>query len=371
MAYLLQKLYIIYCIIRKEFQVTIKDPRSRRVIIIPVIIQGFLFGYTATFNLNVAPYALLDQSHSYYSQQLVNHVEGSQIFQRVMTLHSTNQISEAIDSGEAMAVLVIEPNFANHIASGVPGQIQIITDGRNPVTAGLISSYITSIANSYSQSYMHMTGGVTPVTRIWYNPNLITRWMFLPSLIIMMALTQVIVLSGLSVARERENGTFDQLLVTPLQPVEILIGKAIPPMIIGIIQATIMLLIITWYFRIPMVGSLFDVYLCVIIFLLSCIGIGLTISAFAKNMQQVMVYVFTCMLPMVLLSGITTPVSTMPTILQYVTYINPMRFGVEAIRRIYLEGAGFWLVMPNYIPLLIISCITLPLAAYFFRSRLS
>ena len=195
--------------------------------------------------------------------------------------------------------------------------------------------------------------------------------MFLPSLIPMLALTQVLILAGLSVARERENGTFDQLLVTPLTPPEILIGKAVPPILIGLVQATLMLCIAVFWFKIQLVGSLAALYLTIFIFLVSCVGLGLSISAVAKNMQQVMVYCFLFLIPMILLSGLATPVRNMPQVLQYVTYINPMRFAIEAIRRIYLEGAGIPVIAYTYLPMLAVAAVTLPLAAWLFRHKLS
>ncbi len=193
----------------------------------------------------------------------------------------------------------------------------------------------------------------------------------MPQLIGVLALTQVMMLAGLSVARERENGTFDQLLVTPLQPQEILIGKAVPPILVGVFQCTLMFLLALFWFRVPFAGSVGLLYLVIVVFLISCVGIGLTISAISATMQQVMVYNFTCMLPMILLSGLATPVANMPVCLQYFTYVNPLRFALEALRRVYLEGASFGLIAGNFVPLLIITCITMPVAAWMFRHKLA
>jgi ABC-2 type transport system permease protein len=365
-------LYKIICIIRKEFLATVKDPKSRAILIFPVLIQGLLFGYTATYNLDSVPYAVLDQSHSKYSDELLARLDGSGIFQRVRTLANADSISEAIDSGDAMLVIQIQPRFANQLTAGETAPIQVITDGKNPMTSGIASSYVSAIVSSYNINQLHQGRQLIHIQTIArYNPNLITRWMFLPSLLPVLALTQVLMLAGLSVAREREQGIFDQLLVTPLRPREILIGKAVPPIVIGLLQATLMLCLITFWFGIHLVGSLLTLYLTILIFLISCVGIGLSISAVAKNMQQVMVYCFVFMLPMILLSGLATPIHNMPDILQYVTYINPMRFTIEAIRRIYLEGAGLSLIAYNYIPMLVVASITLPLASWLFRHKLS
>ncbi|WP_443868163.1 ABC transporter permease [Megasphaera sp.] len=363
--------YKIYQLIVKELLTTLKDPKSRVILVIPVLVQGLLFGYTATYNLDNVPYALVDEDHSRESADFIAHLDGTGIFQRVQTLSSTQQIAQAIDSGEAMIVITIPSDFARRLNSGQEAPIQTVTDGRNPMTAGLAASYAASIVSAMNVQRIGHQPLIEIRSRIWYNPNNITRRIFLPSLIPMLALTQVLILAGLSVARERENGTFDQLLVTPLTPPEILIGKAVPPILIGLVQATLMLCIAVFWFKIQLVGSLAALYLTIFIFLVSCVGLGLSISAVAKNMQQVMVYCFLFLMPMILLSGLATPVRNMPQVLQYVTYINPMRFAIEAIRRIYLEGAGIPVIAYTYLPMLAVAAVTLPLAAWLFRHKLS
>lgn len=249
------KLYAILWLLKKEILVTLKDPRSRIVLIIPVFLQGVLFGYTATFNLNSIPYAALDMSHSQYSEDFYAKLDGTGIFKRVVTLQSTSQIASAIDDGEAMAVITVNSDFADNLVNQKKADVQVITDGRNPVTSGLIQSYVASVAGMYQQQLNGREPLINVDTRIWYNPNLITQWMFLPSMMPMLALTQVMILAGLSVARERENGTFDQLLVTPLEPLEILIGKAGLPLLVGLTHGTIMLALATLWFHVPMVGD--------------------------------------------------------------------------------------------------------------------
>lgn len=364
-------LYHIYALIIKELLATLKDPKSRVILIVPVLIQGLLFGYTATYNLEHVPYAVVDEDHSHESAEFLSHLDGTGIFERVATLSSPQQISQVIDNQQAMLALTIPSDFSQNLHAGKTAPVQTITDGRNPSTAGLAAGYVSSIAIAYNQKRSGQQPLVEIRSRIWYNPNNITRHMFLPSLIPMLALTQVLILAGLSVARERENGTFDQLLVTPLTPLEILIGKAVPPILIGLVQASLMLCLVLFWFKIHLVGSLAVLYLTISIFLVSCVGLGLSISAVAKNMQQVMVYCFLFLLPMILLSGLATPIRNMPPVLQYITYINPMRFAIEAIRRIYLEGAGLSTVAPAYIPMLALAAVTLPLAAWLFRHKLS
>lgn len=357
--------------IKKELLVTIKDPRTRTILLLPVIMQTMLFGYAATFNLDTVPYACLDQSRSKYSTELLAKVEGSGVFQRQRTLNSSSEIADVINSEEAMLVLNIPQDFADKLANGEQAQVQVITDGRNSSTSGIAAGYINNIVSEYNAA---LNGGKQLLrleTISWYNPNLITRWMFLPALIPMMCLAQVLMLAGLSVARERENGTFDQLLVTPISPAVILIGKAIPPIFIGLVQATFALLIICFWFEIKLVGSLVSLYAILLAFMTSCVGIGLSISAISKNMQQVMVYCFMALMPLALLSGVTTPIRNMPEPLQYVTLINPLRYVTDAVRRIFLEGSSLLTVTYDIIPLLLIAAVTMPLAAWMFRNKLT
>ena len=336
----------------------------------PVLLQSLLFGYVATYDLNHVPYALLDMNHSQKSAEFLAKIDGSSTFKRTLTLGNAHDIAPAMDSGDVLLTIVIPQDFDRQLAKGQKAPLQVITDGRNTMTASLASGYIASIVSAYNAQANPHLNVVTAETISWYNPNLETRWMFLPALIILLGLVQVLMLGGLSVAREREQGTFDQLLVTPLSPWQILFGKAAAPILIGLFQATLVLLICRFWFQIPFAGSLPLLYLAIFFFLLSCTGMGLSISAISQTMQQVMVYCFVLLMPMVLLSGLATPVANMPEILQKLTYANPMRFALEAVRRIYLEGAVFAEVGYNFIPMLLVAALTLPLAAWLFRNNI-
>ena len=208
------------------------------------------------------------------------------------------------------------------------------------------------------------------IGRAWYNPNLETRWAMIPSLIGTLTMMQTLLLTAMSVAREREQGTFDQLLVTPFRPAEIMAGKALPCMLIGAVQATNVLLVAQLWFRIPFAGSFVTLYAGLILFLLAAVGIGLFISSIAATMQQATLYGFVAMMPFLLLSGLTTPVSSMPRSVQYFTLINPLRYAIEIAQRVYLEGAGMGRLMPDLWPMAIIATVTLSAALWMFRHRL-
>ncbi len=357
--------------IRKELITTLRDPKSQIILILPVLVQGFLYGYVANYNLDEAPYAVLDQSRSKYSVELVSKFDGSGLFKRARTLSNATQIADCIDSGDTVMVLTIGPEFAKQIASGQSAPIQVITDGRNTMTSGVVAGYASAIVANYNSELQNNQNLIDVKSITWYNPNQLTHWGFLASLLPMMSLSQIMMLAGLSVAREREDGTFEQLLVTPLGPIEILIGKAVPPILIGLAQCTLVLMLSVFWFKVKFVGSLATLYLTLLIFLISCVGIGLSISAISSSMQQVMVYNFVVLMPIMLLSGMSTPVRNMPEVLQYITYINPLRFAIEAVRRIYLEGATLGIIAPDFIPMVIVAAVTMPTAGWLFRHKLS
>ena len=354
----------------KELLVILKDPSSRVILVVPVIMQSILFGNAATYDLNYVPYVVCDQSRSEISRDILARIDGAGMFERVATLNSTAETEEWIYDGKALLAVLMAPDMESRIRSGRDGTVQIILDGRNSTTASIAMGYVSQIVADWNS---RRGGGsaVKLVSRSRYNPQLETRWNIMPAMIASLSLIQILILSALSVAREREQGTFDQMLVTPLSPWEILIGKAIPPVIVGLVQATLILLVCIFGFGIPFAGNLGTLYLTLFVFTLSISGLGLSLSAISKSMQQAMVFCFVIMMPLILLSGLTTPVSSMPRSFQLATYVNPVRFAVEGIRRIYLEGAGLMDIVGLYIPMLAVAAVTLPLAGWLFKNRLT
>jgi len=360
----------VLALIRKETLVILKDPANRTVLIAPAFVQAVLFGYGATYDLVNVPYAVLDQDRSVASSELLARIDGAGIFHRSVTLASTSQYAEAIGSGTAVLVFAIPAGFEAGLAGGEEVPVQLILDGRNPTSAGAAAAHVSAVVAGFNRT----RGIAPPVTierRAWFNPNLESRWTLMSAMIAALSMLQTLLLAALSVAREREQGTFDQLLVTPLTPSQILIGKAVPTMLIGIVQSTIIFLVILFWFEIPIQGSLWLLYLGLASFTLASVGIGLSISAVSLNMQQAMLYTFMVLMPLMLLSGLITPVRNMPEVLQTATFANPLRFGVDLVRRVYLEGAGLGDVAFDFVPLLTVTAITLPLAAWLFRNRLS
>jgi ABC-2 type transport system permease protein len=357
---------------RKEFLAILKDPASRVILVVPAILQSLLFGYAATYDLTHVPYAVLDQSRGAASTELLARLDGTGVFERVASLRSQDEIARAIDAGDALLVLHFADDFERALTAGDTAPLQLILDGRNSTTAGTAAAQIRDIVAAYNAS---LPGAARPPVsvqmRAWYNPNLETRWSIMPGLIATLSMIQTMTLAALSVAREREQGTFDQLLVTPYRPITIMFGKALPSIFIGLLQSSLILMVALFWFHIPMAGNPLVLFAGLLMFTIAIVGIGLSISALSGTMQQAMLYTFVLLMPLVLLSGLATPVRNMPQGFQIATYANPLRFAVDLVRSVYLEGAGFAGIWPDLVPFAFIAALTLPLAAWLFRHRLA
>lgn len=355
-------------LVRKELLATLKEKTSRMILVGPLLLYILLFGYIASFNLNHIPYALCDLSGSEASSQFIRAIDNNRIFERVATVQSVNQIAAVMDEGEALLTVVIEPQFARHLKEGKEARVQVAIDGRNSTTAQLAAGYLTQIAQTMNATLLGVPEAVK--TRFLFNPNLITQWFIMPGLIVMLSMLQVVVLSALSVAREREQGTFEQLLVSPYSTLELVAAKSIAPILIGLFQSTLIFLVDLYWFEIPMGGSVLAMYFVLFLFILSVVGLGLAVSAYSQTMQQGLLIVFVFLVPMVLLSGLFAPVENMPEWIQMLTYLDPLRFTLSAVRRIYLAGAPLSAVLPSMWPVIAMTALSLPAAYYFFKKRL-
>jgi ABC-2 type transport system permease protein len=365
----------ILALTRKELLAILKDPRSRFSLLLPPILQCLVYGYVATYDLNDVPYAALDQDRSAASQELLATLDGTGVFRRVGNLDKAADIKAFINERRALLVVQIDQEFERRLLSGERASVQVIADGRNSNTAGTAMGYINNIIDAFNVSWRidHGLKGspVRLTTRAWYNPNLETRWHMIPALLGVLTLLQTLLLTALSVAREREQGTFDQLLVTPFRPAEIMAGKALPSMLVGLVQMTLILLVAQLWFQIPFTGSYVTLYVALGVFVLASTGIGLLISAVATTMQQAMLFSFLIMMPFALLSGLATPVSSMPQILQTLTLLNPLRYAIDIAHRVYLEGAGLWLLLPELWPLAAMAAVMLSASSWMFRHKLA
>jgi len=359
----------------KELLAILRDKKSRIVLIGPPIAQLLVFGYAASFDLNNIPVAVYNEDRSAPSRELVARLLGSPHFELVGMLDHDAQIAPLIDNKDALMVLHLGPRFSEDLKRGKTASAQLIIDGRNSNTALLALGYLRTIITGFNIDWSRQHGRPGPPAtlriRPWYNENLLSRWFIVPGIVALLTLVITTIVTGLSVAREREAGTFDQLLVTPLRPVEILIGKSIPGILIGLIEGSFALFIAVWWFEVPLRGSLGALYLGMFFFLLSAVGIGLMISSLAVTQQQGILGAFLFLVPAVILSGFATPIANMPELVQHLTLINPMRYFMVILRGVFLEGDSYALLLNQYWPMAIIAIVTLSLAGWLFRNRMN
>jgi ABC-2 type transport system permease protein len=364
----------ILALVRKEFLALLKDPKSRMVLIVPPLIQLLVFGYAATFDLKEVPYAVYNEDHGQASRDLLARFSGAASFQQVAELHSEGEIAPLVDVRKVLVVIHLGPHFSADLLAGKPAPMQVIVDGRNSNTAMIGLNYVRSVVNRFNDDWIAAHGQQGPparlVMRAWFNPNLESRWFFIPGIIGMLTLVVTMLVTALTIAREREQGTFDQLLVTPLRPGEILLGKTVPGFVIGIIQATLILLVATLWFKVPFLGSLAAFYFGLALFLISGVGTGLLISSLAATQQQGLLGAFLFMVPAVILSGFATPIDNMPELVQTLTLADPLRYFLVILRKVFLEGAGFGLLLDQFWPMAVIGAVSMILASWLFRHRM-
>jgi ABC-2 type transport system permease protein len=277
----------VFALAIKELLALLRDPASRAVLIGPPIIQLLVFGYAATFELKHVPFVVYNQDQGPMSREFIARFAGSPSFELLSIVHDQKGLEQAIDIG---------PNFSSDLERGRTTHVQLILDGRDSNTAGLAMGYAQSIVTTFNGAEIAEHGGSPPSTvlldRAWFNPNLDSQWFIVPGICGILTLLVSLLTTGLSVAREREMGTFDQLLVTPMHPTEILLGKALPGFLVGAVEGSLIILVSIFWFHVPFAGSLLGLYFGLFCFLLSTVGIGLMISSLALTQQQGLLGVF-------------------------------------------------------------------------------
>ena len=283
-------------------------------------------------------------------------------------------MTEAIDSRDVLMAMRIPQDFSRRIAAGRTAQVQLILDGRRSNSAQIVAGYASAIITTYNEELLRRGRRGSPpsavVPRIWFNPNQNAVWNTVPALVAILSALMGLLVTALSVARERELGTFEQLLVSPLTPVEIIIGKALPALLIGMGEASLMIAIGVFVIGVPLLGSLTMLYSTMVVFMLSVIGVGLFISSLAKTQQQAILGTFVFMVPAMLLSGFASPIENMPDWLQTATLANPIRYFIEICKGVFLKEMPLSMALDNLWPMLIIALVTLSAATWLFRHRM-
>lgn len=343
----------------KEFIQVLRDKRTRAVLIVPPIVQMLIFGYAATFEIHHVSTAVVDLDHSQASRDLISRFTSSPYFEVREQLTDSRELRMAIDRGDAMIGLQINAGFAQKLLSGQTAPLQVIVDATNSNTALIASSYVTQIASGFAESYQQdrlnriapqMAGQLPSVQldqRPWYNPELRSRWFFVPGVIGSLTLVLVIVLTAFAVVREREIGTLEQIMVTPIRPAEFILGKTLPFFLIGLFDVSLIAIVGTLWFQVPFRGHILVLLAGSILFLVCMLGVGLLISTVSSTQQQAMVTAFFFIMPAITFSGFGFPISTMPQWLQYCTYLSPLRYFLVVLRATYLKGVGMDILWPQ------------------------
>ena len=356
----------------KEMRILLKDKRSRMVLIVPPIIQTIVFGYGANFDLEHIPIAIFDEDHSATSRQLVSHFVGSKHFQHVYTLLSDGPLRSIMDNRSVLAVLHVGRDFERELSRGGAGRIQLIMDGRNSNTASVTLRYTVDVVDNFFNIWEKDHHSVTPrfhvEIRSWFNENLKTRWYIVPGLLGLLTLVICVLISAMSISREKEQSTLEHLLITRLDMHEIFISKAAPAVIIGVIEATLMLAIGILWFAMPFRGEFATLYFAICLLVFSGSGIGLCLSRVAANLQQSVIYAFLFIIPAILLSGFVTPTANMETPIQWLSFFNPLRHFIAISRSVFLEGASVRDLWAEFSALAAVSLASMLAAWLAFRS---
>ncbi|MGB7148327.1 MAG: ABC transporter permease [Terriglobales bacterium] len=366
----------------KEFIQVFRDKRTRFLLFGPPIIQMLMFGYAATFEIYHVPTVVLDLDHSQESRELISRFSSSPYFNVQRQVTDDRQVGDLIEQGKATIGLEIHAGFAQNLRKGQTAPLQVIVDATNSNTALIASAYITQIALGFAQDYQkdriyriapQMVGAIPSVRleqRPWYNPDLRSRWFFVPGIIGSLTLVLVVTLTAFAVVREREIGTLEQIMVTPIRPFEFILGKTLPFFLIGLFDVSLIATVGTFWFEVPFRGNILVLFAGAILFLLSMQGVGLLISTVSATQQQAMVTSFFFIMPAVTFSGFAFPISTMPMWLQYLTYLSPLRYFLVVLRGTYLKGVGMEILWPQMLAMAALGTVLLTIAVLRFHKAL-
>ncbi len=369
----LTKINKLRALIIKEVLTLFRDPRTRIILIAPPILQLVIFAFAVTLEVKNVSLLVCNLDKGKHGYELIQRFSGSPTFAKIK-FTDNDKFQKAIDNQKAMAAINIPQDFSRNINAGKKASVQLILDGRRSNVAQIINGYVERIVSNYNKEIQlkksNTNSSIVITTRNWFNENLIYLWFTIPSLVGILGMLVPLIITSLSIARERELGTFDQILVSPLVPHEILIGKTIPAILIGMLEASFICALGVMLFKVPFTGSVLLFYLALFMFIISIVGAGLFISSLSKTQQQSVLGVFIFMVPVVTLSGYAAPVENMPQWLQYVTSINPLKYFLIISKGIFLKDMPLADVWTNTWPLLLIGIFTLSFTAWFCSKRL-
>ncbi len=370
----------IIAILVKEFKQIFRDPRMKTTIFIAPVIQLIIFGYAATTDITYIPTAIYDLDNTKESRDLTREFTYSKYFVVQNNISTDQQQKDLIDRAKVNVVIRFNRGFARDLNAGKGATLQLIVDGSDSNTAGIILSYANTIIQRYSYKVLKKEAAIYlqqesfPAVdlrdRAWFNENLVSRNYYLPGVIAMIVTIMTLLLSSMAIVREKEIGTMEQLIVSPIRPFELILGKLVPFAVIACVQVILITSVGVLWFHVPIRGSLLLLFISTLIYLLTSLGCGLLISTVSATQQEAMMSVFLFYFPALLLSGFAYPIANMPEIIQHSTIINPLRYFMVILRGIFLKGIGFKILWPELLALLIIGLSTFTLSSLRFKKRL-
>jgi ABC-2 type transport system permease protein len=372
----------IFHMLVKEFLQLRRDRYARIRLVVPPLIQMVMFGYAATFEVHSVATALMDRDNSQESRDLVSRFTASGRFEVITIARDEAALAELIDRGQATIAIQIRSGFAEQLRKGVTAPVQLVVDGTNSNTALIALGYVNRIATTFASEYAsNSVARVAPARlrriprvgleeRPWYNPGFESRWFFVPGVIGSLMLVITVNLTAFAVVREREIGTLEQVMVSPIRPMEFILGKTLPSFLVGLVEATLITLVGTLWFRVPFRGDPLVLLLGVSLFLTCTLGMGLLISTLCKTQQQAFASSFFIMTPGFTLSGFSFPIASMPWAMQWLTYLNPLRYLLVVLRGTFLKGLGLRVLWPQMLAMAVIGATVLSVSVFRFRKSL-
>ena len=364
-------------LVRKEFLQLFRDKRNRVLLFVAPLIQLLVFGYVVNYDIRQIRLALIDESRTTQSRAFVENFTAGGIFSVTQYLSYDRELTDLLLTGKIDMAVKIPGDFASLIRSGKTASVQILADGSMSNMAAMRIAYAATVIDTFNRKTLRELypqqmsyGRIDARIRTWYNPNLDSQYFFVPGIVSFLVMLTSLLLTSIAIIREKEMGTMEQLIVTPIKSYELILGKTIPYILISLLQMIIVVIFAIFWFEIPLHGSLPLLFGTTVLFLLSTLGIGLFISTVASTRQQAMMTTFFVLLPFLLLSGFIFPIANMPPIVQWITYLNPLRFFLIIIRGIFLKGVGFDVLWPQVLALTILGAAVFTGAIARFKKRL-
>ncbi|MCK9614912.1 MAG: ABC transporter permease [Candidatus Omnitrophica bacterium] len=370
----------VLAILTKEFKQIFRDPRMKTVIFVTPLVQILLFGYAANKDINYVPTGILDRDNTVESRELIRRFIYSKYFIPEHYIYTEKEQNSLLDKGKVTVVIHIDRGFGRNINAGKDAQVQLAFDGTDSNTAMIVMGYANTIVSEFQYDLMKQKaialGEIVAIPnvdlkdRAWFNGNLISRNYYLPGVIATIVTMMSLLLTAMAIVKEKEIGTMEQLIVSPIKPIELIVGKLLPFAVIALVQITLITILGVLWFHVPLRGNLLLLLFSTCIYLFTTLGIGLFISTVSSTQQEAMMSVFLFYMPTILLSGFAYPIANMPVVIQYSTFLNPLRYFMVVIRGIFLKGVGLDILWTQLVPLLVIGMLVISFSTFKFRKSL-